>query len=333
MSDEPTIRHLSADRIQALLDGELPSREATAAEEHASSCARCRSELVAWRLVYAELGELPRVEPSAEFRERVLAEVNVGVPILERLKGWLGARRKAAAGTLGHLSPERLQDYVEGLLPAGQMARVESHLDACDRCRRQEAVWRSLVGGLESLPGLQPSPAFAARVMAAVRVPEPLAAGAPSSERRTAAALGTWLDALRPLGAAVVAMGRRLQPRTRRAWTLLGAAASAPAAMAMAAAWWVASNPLLSAGSLLTFLRWKVSEAGGALGRGLASAFLDSSLATQGYALAEQVGGSTSTVAGGVAVFCVLTVLSLFVLYRNVIATRPVEHGHVHFSF
>ncbi len=52
-----------------------------------------------------------------------------------------------------------LVDYLEGSLPAGERAEVESHLAACADCRADVEAWR----GLSALPEEQPSPQLAAR--------------------------------------------------------------------------------------------------------------------------------------------------------------------------
>lgn len=336
MADDLNNQHLSAEGIQALLEGELPGGEAVALEEHASSCARCQAELEAWRLLFAELAEMPRMTPAAGFRDRVMENVEIParVPLLERLKGWLRGRGAAAAGALDHVAPERLQDYVEGVLPAGRMARVRSHLEACGRCRRQEAAWRSVFARLGSLPRVEPSAGFARRVMEGVRIPERVPAPVePSLWDRTAAGVAGWVDGLRPVAGSLAAMARKLQPRTRRAWTLVGSAVAAPVTVVAGLALYLAANPLLSVANLVTFLWWKSSEATVGLAQAVTDGLVESTLAAEGYALVEQLSGSMSMVAGTVGAFCVLTILSLYVLYRNLIATRPVEQRYVHFSF
>lgn len=334
MENDLNSRHLNAEGIQAFLEGELPPGEADALEEHASSCARCERELEAWRLLFAELGEMARLAPAPGFRARVMEEVQVRAPLLERLKGWLVGRGTAARGAVEHLSPGRLQDYVEGILPQGQMARVRSHLEECGRCRRQEAAWQSVFQELGTLPRVEPSPGFARSVMDRVEVPVASPARArPSPWDRAVAGIAGWLHDVRPAAAHALAMARKLRPRTRRAWALVGSALAAPGVVMAAAALYVATNPLLSVTNLSTFLWWRVSEATVALTRSTASALLESSVATRGYALLEPVVGSPSLAAGTAAALCVLTVVSLYVLYRNLIATRPVERRYVHFSF
>ena len=54
--------HLNAERIQAFLDGALGTEERGEVERHAASCAGCQADLDGWRLLYSQLGGLPRAE-------------------------------------------------------------------------------------------------------------------------------------------------------------------------------------------------------------------------------------------------------------------------------
>ena len=58
--------HLSTGLMQGFLDGEVSPRESERVRSHTASCARCRSELEAWRTLFADLGALEEVGPSPE---------------------------------------------------------------------------------------------------------------------------------------------------------------------------------------------------------------------------------------------------------------------------
>ena len=191
MRNEHIHQHLSAEEVQALLEGELPARERARAEEHLDSCARCSEELDAWRLLFSELGELPALGPRSGFSERVLAEVEIPekVPLAARIRARLGALLPAEA----HPEGGKIQDFVDGLLPARQAARVGAHLEACEACAHEATEWRALIGRLSALPHRAPSEAFADRVMAGVRVPAPVRA--PATE-----AVPAWARALAATG-------------------------------------------------------------------------------------------------------------------------------------
>ena len=148
MSKKNVPMHLTAERIQAFLDGALPKEERVYVEEHAAFCGSCQEELDTWQLLYLELNDLPELAPSEGFARRVLAEVEVAEPVAlpsaptTGAAGWL---RRRTAQVAGHLSPERLQDYVDGLLPQPQMASVVTHLEGCGACRTEAASWSELV--------------------------------------------------------------------------------------------------------------------------------------------------------------------------------------------
>ena len=75
MNDRQFHDHLSAEQIQAFLDGELPQGELSAAEEHLAVCARCSAEMDAWSTLFADLGELVSHTPREGFADRVISAV------------------------------------------------------------------------------------------------------------------------------------------------------------------------------------------------------------------------------------------------------------------
>ena len=56
MTHDLTNSHLSAETMQAFLEGELSRRETSATEEHLASCPRCSAELDGWRVLFEDLG-------------------------------------------------------------------------------------------------------------------------------------------------------------------------------------------------------------------------------------------------------------------------------------
>lgn len=69
----------------------------------------------------------------------------------------------------GHIPETRLNDYVDGLLPAADAAEVRRHLAACIECEREVVGLRELLGQLRTLPArIEPPrdlrPAIAAAV-------------------------------------------------------------------------------------------------------------------------------------------------------------------------
>lgn len=66
---------------------------------------------------------------------------------------------------IGHLTDERIQEWLDGRLSRPEAARVQTHLDGCARCRAEAEVWKSLVADLSSLPALVPAVDFSGRVL------------------------------------------------------------------------------------------------------------------------------------------------------------------------
>lgn len=69
--------HLEGETLQDLVEGTLPDSDEGLAREHLAACARCAAELEAYTLLFSELGALPRLAPSAEFTDRVMARVEI----------------------------------------------------------------------------------------------------------------------------------------------------------------------------------------------------------------------------------------------------------------
>ncbi len=209
-----------------------------------------------------------------------------------------------------HPTDQRLEAFCEGTLPDRERPGLESHLVGCPRCQSEVDDWRALFTALASLPHLAPAPGFASRVMAHVRIPRP------------------WHE---QAGALV----RRLVPRTTPGWAFAVAILAIPALLATSLAFWLLSRDYLSAAGLWAFA-------------------LDSFLATVGQWLAAAVGlvlqtdimawvvrsatafldaaglRGLGTVAAGAAL---LTLLSVWVLYRNLVRTPTRGSSYVTYSF
>ncbi|MSS72389.1 MAG: hypothetical protein EXS64_12995 [Candidatus Latescibacteria bacterium] len=113
-----------------------------------------------------------------------------------------------------HASQDRLNDYVDGLLPDPERQEVEQHLKGCAVCRREVEALRALLAGADALPKevappRDPWPEIAARIAQ----PKVLTAGfsrpARWSVRRFAAA-AVLLVALSSTLTALVLQHRRI---------------------------------------------------------------------------------------------------------------------------
>ncbi|HEX5385316.1 MAG TPA: hypothetical protein VFW66_01300 [Gemmatimonadales bacterium] len=121
-----------------------------------------------------------------------------------------------------HLTPDDIDACLAGTLPA---ARAR-HLAACAECEQAVQAERELADVLARLPLFTPSAGFDARVMAAVRVPDPFA--------------------LRSLGAALGSTRGRLLATRRSAALTVACALALVASMGTSAAWVLAHRAVFA---------------------------------------------------------------------------------------
>ncbi|NJD19876.1 MAG: hypothetical protein FIA95_11430 [Gemmatimonadetes bacterium] len=302
--------HLGAEELQALLEGDLPTGERARVEEHLASCARCAAELEGWRALFRELAELPELAPSTAVGERVSAGVAFPEPrsLAARARVLLGLSDPAR-----HPAQDRLQDFVEGLLPARQAARVRTHADACPACAADVAAWRSTFARLQALERLSPIEGFADQVMARVRVPTPAPVPAPE-----------WRRAL--------AWARQLVPQTRQAWAAVSGVAVTPIVTLGLVLWTLASHPTLTAGALASFVWWKASALAALAWEAVASRALQSAGLFEAYSFFGSLAWSPAAMAGALVALSVGTALATWVLYRNLFTAQPVDGRVAHAS-
>ena len=315
MAPERPKTHLTAERIQAFLDDALSRDDRAEIQEHATFCGRCHAELETWQLLYSELGELPELSPAPNFRDRVLAGLDTAVPAASAKKRRLGWLRRRAVRAAQHLDPERLQDYVEGLLPAPQMARISVHLEACGGCRGEEEQWRSLIQGIEKLPEMAPSRAFASHVMGQIRIGRLVR---PVAARTTRGRALVWAG--------------RLIPRTQKAWAIISGIALTPVTVVALLAYAVFSNPLATPEGLVSFFWWRISGGATALVGFLADGFVESGIAFYAYSFLDLLAGAPAVTAMLAVSFAAATSLSGWVLYRNLMTTRTVDENYARTS-
>jgi anti-sigma factor RsiW len=313
-------RHLSAELMQGFLDGEVSPKEAARVQEHTASCARCRSELDAWQTLFSELGELADVGPSPSFRERVLHSIPAGelarVPVRTRVARWvrgllpesLSGKTPSVAPALLHPTPERLQDFLEGLLPRGDALGVEGHLHVCRDCRVEVEGWRGLLTGLGALESFGPSPEFSERVMAHVRVQLALVVAEPSLAERMQLLVGS------------------VTPRTKKRVAALAGAGLTPAVTLGLLAYTVFSHPLVTLGNLFSFAWLEGSERLGSVSSGLVTRTTQSETLFRVYQTLDVVLGSPATAALAITGLAGLTFMAMWVFYRNVLAGT--SHAH-----
>lgn len=308
MSQQSPTQHLSAEVVQALLEGELPVGERTRAEEHLASCALCAAETDLWRAVFQSLRDLPALAPSETFAERVMAGLVAPEPrsLAARVRTRLGL-----PASVSHPAQERLQSFAEGSLPARHAARVSTHLVGCPTCAGEAAAWRATFTALGRIERLAPADGFAERVMARVKVPAPAPARAADWKR----ALG-WVAAL--------------VPQTRQAWATVSGVALTPAVTLGLVIWTVCSHPTLTPGALASFAWWKVSELAAAAWQATASVALESAGLFEVYSFLGSLALSPMALAGAFVSLSAGTVAATWILYRNLFVPHPVDGRVAH---
>lgn len=310
MTREPHDRHLSAELIQGFLDGEASPGDASRVREHTASCARCRAEMEAWGTLFEQLGSLNDVAPSPAFRERVLSTLPHAdpqrTPLGARIRAWLagalGRPSPTAAAGLLHPSAERLQDFLEGLLPRAGAVGVEGHLHACRECRVEVDQWRGVMVQVAQLPRLAPSPEFSERVMAHVRVQLALVTAEPT------------------LGERLQRLAGSITPRTRRRMAALAGAGITPSVTLGLLAYVVFSHPLVTLGNLFSFVWLKGSERFAGVSSGLVQRTTESQTLFRLYQALDVLFSSPGTAVLAFTGLAALTFMCSWVLYRNVVA-------------
>lgn len=155
------------------------------------------------------------------------------------------SERGVVPQSTAHLTDETIEQIADGILAGEALQRAEAHLEACSACAVELEGSRAFFATLSQLPRFAPSPQFADLVMGKVQVT--------------------------PRTSPVFAWIRHWAPETRRGWTFLVAALLAPMLPILGFAIWVASDPVLSASSVLqwTFLQGRtlVLEAAQAVAR------------------------------------------------------------------
>jgi anti-sigma factor RsiW len=207
-----------------------------------------------------------------------------------------------------HLTPERLEAFVEQTLDEAESAVFASHLATCARCEQEVSELRVLFESLASLPAHAPSAGFQERVMRRVRVPRPML------QR-----VNEWVD--------------RVTPATTRGWALAAGAVTAPTLVITAAVWWVLSHPAVGAWELWAIASTQASAAAQVGWQWALSSFAGSAAATWLTAALEL---AVSLGRGGLglaaAMFATMTVVSTYVLYDNLFRPKARRAQHASYS-
>lgn len=204
-----------------------------------------------------------------------------------------------------HPANERLEALVEGALDPAEQAVVESHVRSCPRCQTEIEEWRALFAAFSGLPVYEPAAGFANRVMAGVRIRVP------------------W-------PARLAAFVSNLLPETTKGWALAAAILALPVLGMGGAFAWLLRQPWATPQGLLFLIEtqtFALVQAGWA--------WLIDRLATSPLAgYATQLVAADIRGLGVVAlVFSIMTLVSLWILWKNLIRTPSRKMNYVSYSF
>jgi hypothetical protein len=224
-----------------------------------------------------------------------------------------------------HPTADRLEAFVEGVLDRGEHVVVESHLLSCPACQTQVEEWRALFAALEGLPQFAPQPGFGDRVMAGVRL-------APRAGWAGAESARSWV------GGQLVAAGAvldRVLPKTTWGW---GVAAALFALPVLLGGWLVlqfVDQSYLTPAAVWGYVSGNAGDAVRAVGSNALMSAMQTDvvawLVLRGGELLERVGTGGLTVL--LASVSGATMLSIWVLYRNLFRTPARETNYVTYSF
>ena len=311
------------ERMFAYLDGTLSAAERDAYEAELAADPAHAREVESHRALLATLDEMAAHAPSRDFRIRVLASLNTPESWWERLRYRLFG------------APVPMANVFTAFLDEGLTARQARALTAFVAADAEAAAalagWKRLFAELQSLPGLAPSEGFADRVMARVHVLEQQRAVRPKAVRGGHGRLGgipglpaatrywelatAWIDARWPT------------PRDRFAVT--SGMAVGPVAVFVVTLHMLSGNPLLTTSNVASFVRIRVGGAVTQLTDAVSGNPAANATMGRISAFLETWTFDSSTLAAGGILFGALTLLSGWILYRNVVKVSPLENRHV----
>ena len=304
MTDRPDSVHPSSEQMQELLDGAVDESRARDMRLHMASCARCRSQFEAWSLLFRGLGDLSDLSPAPHFSGRVIEALPEGMvggrSWTARIRRWLGVSRPRPS-LESHLETGVIQSLLDGELTRARATMAEAHLTSCRACRDEAEVWRRVAGGLDRLTRLEPSAAFAERVMAHVRVRRAAAMARPGLRER----LHSWIV---------------VHPRRLKRLAALAGAGVTPAVTVVLMTYSVLSHPLVTPESLVSFLWLKARSGLAGVGSAAAEQMGASGLGSVLIPLVEASTRSTQAAAVACLLFTGLVLSAAWVLFRNLFA-------------
>lgn len=214
-----------------------------------------------------------------------------------------------------HPNAEALQTFVEGRLPEGERAVVESHLAGCLPCQGEAHEWRSLFTALSSLPQFEPATGFADRVLAGMK------------QAHAAAVVPWYIRGTRYVSQAA--------PKTTRGWALAAAFLALPLVSGGIFVSWLISKAYVTPRTLWAFATDRGAHALQSLGEGTISWALNTQAAAWAVKMSSQLVHQVgmSGVGALIATLAIATSLSIWVLYKNLFRSTTREASYVSYSF
>jgi len=283
-------------RIFSYLDGELRPGDVLEFERETAVNPGLRAEVRAFRSVLAALDQLALFAPSPDFRVRVLVALYARRSWRARTRAWIGGGSFA-------IVPNALATLLDEGLPRRQARALSAFVASDPEAASALAEWKQLHDKLDRLPAHAPTAGFRDRVMARVdTVPAP-------SSRRSGLAQRIGRAWSRPADRLAAASG----------------IAFGPTAAVLATAYMLFSNnPLVTASNVASFLWTRTADAlSGLVDSGFGSA------AGSLFGLLDGVAPQGPALTVSVIVFACLTLVSAWVLYRNIVKVPASERRYV----
>lgn len=228
---------------------------------------------------------------------------------------------------MNHPAADRLEAFVEGVLDPADRAVLESHLLGCPECQTAVEEWRALFSALEGLPQYEPGPGFADAVMARVRAVAP--ARAPALNLQVAQA------ALQKQAARAGAALDRVLPKTTFGWAMTAAFLALPFLLGALLVSWLMSHSYVTPTTLWAFLSEQAVAGVRSFGSTVATAVMQTGAAewllVQGTEFVMRAGAAG--VGMLIAATGALTMLSIWILYRNLFRTPRRDTHYATYSF
>lgn len=222
-----------------------------------------------------------------------------------------------------HPTAEQLEALADGALREADRVTVESHLTGCTACRTAAGEWRALFEALAGLPELEPAAGFSDRVMAGVRMPT----GASWQQ--------AWQSAWQQVVAQAGALADRATPKSTFGWALAAALIALPVVLGGGIVAWLVSNGYVTPETLWSWTTETLVMGLQGIGQTAITTVMQSDVAAWTIARGtEFVSTAGMTGVGAIAAATgMTTMLSIWILYRNLIRTPTREVDYVTYSF